>query len=58
MVLQIAPRKKKNNSGNRSKVMLLLIKIKVKAICINRGVFRWEMSESITLSTFPNVRSK
>ena len=50
--------KKKYNGGNLSTVMLFSIKIENNIICSNKGIFRCEMSDSITLSIFPKVRKR
>lgn len=58
MVLIIPPTKKKYKLGKRSKVILFSIKIVNNSICKIKGILRCEMSESITVSTFPKVLSK
>lgn len=58
MVLNIPPTKKKYKLGNLSKVMLFSIKTAKSISCSSNGIFRCEISESITVSTFPNVLSR
>lgn len=55
IVLNIPPTKKKYKLGNRSKVMLFSISTENSIICKSSGILRWEISESIMDSTFPNV---
>lgn len=54
-VLNIPPIKKKYKLGKRSKVMLFSISTAKSMICKSNGILRWEISESIIVSTFPNV---